>query len=293
MAVEKIRCGGKVNLFLKAERLREDGFHDIATLFYQFTDPADMVTIDFDAAPGIKVSSSDPALPVDGDNLAGRAAARFAEKSRIAPHWDIFIEKNLPVAAGVGGGSANAGKVLVLLNRHYGVLTDDQMLEIAASLGSDVPLFLYDTAMIGRSRGEVLEKAPELPELPLLLVNPRFPITARYAYTHIPDENRCPDRENQLGKLIDALTQSDFPRAAQFMLNDLEIALFAKFPLLVIFRENLEAFGALKVIVSGSGSSLVALFPDREKLLSAQKKFTEKFPEAGCWVLGSHPEESK
>ena len=285
MAVEKIKCGGKVNLFLKAERLREDGFHDIATLFYPFSTPADILTIDFDAAPGIKVSSSDPALPVDGDNLAGRAAARFAEKSGIAPSWNIFIEKKLPVAAGVGGGSANAGKVLVLLNRHYRALNDDQMLDIAASLGSDVPLFLYDTAMIGRSRGEVLEKAPELPELPLLLVNPGFPITARYAYTHIPAENRCPDSENNLGKLIEALRQNDLQMAAKFMLNDLEIALFAKFPLLAIFREKLEDLGALKVIVSGSGSSLVAMYPDRETLSAAQKKFVEKFPEAKCWAL--------
>lgn len=282
---ERAQCGGKVNLFLKVERLREDSFHDIATLFCPFSFPADTISINYDAAPGIRVRSDDPALPVDGANLAGRAAAKFAEKAQIAPHWDIFIEKELPVAAGVGGGSANAGKVLALLNKHYNALSENDLNAIASGLGSDVPFFLQNNAMIGRSRGEVLEKVPEFPLPPLLLVNPGFPVSARYAYTHIPDKLRCPDRENRLGKLIDALFSVDYQAAAKYMLNDLEYSLFEKFPLLSSLREKLASYGALKVIVSGSGSSLVALFPDREALTGAQKKFTSEFPMLRSWII--------
>ncbi|MCQ2377622.1 MAG: hypothetical protein MJ016_00225 [Victivallaceae bacterium] len=134
MAPQRFFAGGKINLFLKTERLRADGFHDISTLFLPFSRPADILTVEWEAPLGIHVTASSPDVPEGKDNLVYRAAMRYAEAAGIAPNWSIHIEKHLPVAAGVGGGSADAGCILAALEKRYTRLGGDALFKIAASV---------------------------------------------------------------------------------------------------------------------------------------------------------------
>ena len=117
--MERELSAAKLNLFLKVTKRRADGFHELETLFLPVSSPADRITVDFDGEPGIRVRSSRPGLPENLNNIAGRAALAYAEAAGIAPAFDIFIDKQIPVAAGMGGGSANAGTVLRLCDARY------------------------------------------------------------------------------------------------------------------------------------------------------------------------------
>ncbi len=261
---ESFLCGGKVNLFLKTERLNADGFHSILTLFLPFDDPADRLEIDFDAAPGIALACDAQNVPCDEKNLVWRAAQRYADAAQISPHWSIKLYKELPVAAGVGGGSADAGATLAMLESHYALLGKEKLAAIALSLGSDVPFFLQNSAAWATGRGEILHPIKKFPFPPLVLVNPGFPVSAKWAYTHLAPERRAPAEKEIINRIVDALTQKDYLRAAALLHNDLEYALFDKFPVLNVLRSQLEKLGALRVLVSGSGSSVFALMRDHE-----------------------------
>lgn len=125
----------KINLYLKVLKRRPDRYHELETLFLPLDTPADRVTLDFVDTPGIRVCSSLAGLPENLENLAGRAALAYADMAGIAPAWSIRIEKEIPVAAGMGGGSSNAAAVLRLLNRHYGKLSSEELADLRSHSG--------------------------------------------------------------------------------------------------------------------------------------------------------------
>lgn len=263
--IKTSRSGCKINWYLKVTGKRENGYHDIVTLFQYLESPSDTIEFDFAAAPGIKVFCDDPALPQGLDNLAGKAAQLYAQKAGISPCWRIFIKKEIPSAAGLGGGSADAGTVLRMLEEQYGLPGKEKLLETAAQIGADVPFFLSPGLVLAEGIGEKMTAFP-LPEKlpPVLIIFPGFPVSARWAYCNMAKERIAPAQENIVEELLSALRNNDFSALARQMHNDLEYALFDKFPLLEVLRQTLTLSGALRVMVSGSGSSLIALFADKE-----------------------------
>ena len=271
-----MESGGKINLFLRVTGCRADGYHTLETLFLPLTDPADEVTVEFAAAPGIALECGD-CEPVGKANLAYRAAELYAGETGIAPSWRIRLEKRIPVAAGLGGGSADAAAVLTLLERHYGALDADRLKRLALRLGADVPFFLYRRPMVGRGIGDELTPlAGPLPELHLLLVNPGFPVSAKWAYDHFATGA---GEGATLERLLAALAARDWPGAAANIRNDLSPALWKKFPLLGMIRDELKALGAVGVEVSGSGPTLFALFRDGGERAAAFGEFRRKHGE--------------
>lgn len=269
-------CGGKVNLFLKTECLNPDGFHSIATLFLPFDAPADRLEVEFDADEGISLYCDHPEVPCGEKNIVWKAAKSYADAAKITPHWSVFLHKDLPMAAGVGGGSSDAGAMLTALEKKYGALGREKLAGVALSLGADVPLFLIRKPCIGRGRGEKLSVIDDLPMPPVVLVNPAFPVSAKWAYTHLSDERRAPAENGVIARLVAALKEKNYPEAAPLLHNDLEYALFDKFPLLGALREELLQQGALRVIVSGSGSSLLALMRDHSQAETCATFFDRK-----------------
>lgn len=263
--IKTSRSGCKINWYLKVTGKRENGYHDIVTLFQYLESPSDTIEFDFAAAPGIKVFCDDPALPQDLDNLAGKAAQLYAQKAGISPCWRIFIKKEIPSAAGLGGGSADAGTVLRMLEEQYGSQGKEKLLETAARIGADVPFFLSPGLVLAEGIGEKMTAFP-LPEKlpPVLIIFPGFPVSARWAYCNMAKERITPAQENIAKELLSALQGNEISALAKLMHNDLEYALFDKFPLLEVLRQTLTLSGALRVMVSGSGSSLIALFADKE-----------------------------
>ncbi len=272
----------KINLFLKVTARRSDGYHELESLFLPLAVPADDIAIDLEALPGaITVGSSDIMLPGGTNNIAGKAAESWAKKSAVMPHWDINIVKNIPVAAGLGGGSSDAAAVLKLLNDHAGKPLNDEALHSAAlELGADVPFFLEPVPSVMTGIGE--KSAPldfALPELHILLLAPGFPVSAAEGYRLLMSNSIAPMSETLREKIIDSLRRGDVETFAGLLFNDLQKGVCNKYPVLDLLLSDMKSSGALNAVMSGSGPTLFALYKDAETLEKARKTLQEKYPE--------------
>ncbi|MCH2204972.1 MAG: 4-(cytidine 5'-diphospho)-2-C-methyl-D-erythritol kinase [Lentisphaerales bacterium] len=163
----KTNSPGKINLFLDVTAKRENGYHEILTLFLPIHDLSD--TIEISSSSGLEINSNHPGVPQDETNLCHKAATLFSKKTGITPNWQIHISKKLPVAGGMGGGSSNAAITLKLLNEKYDLpLTLEELAEIALSIGADVPYFLNPVPSLAQGIGEALETLQALHKVPLL-----------------------------------------------------------------------------------------------------------------------------
>lgn len=272
----------KINLYLKITGRRSDGYHTLESFFLPLEDPADDVAIDLEAAPGtITVGCSDILLPGGMGNIAGRAADLWAKKAAVMPHWDININKNIPVAAGMGGGSSDAAAVLKLLNDHFGTPLDTQSLRAAAlELGADVPYFLDPEPAVMRGVGEIAEALDfVLPELFILLAAPQFPVSAAEGYRLMMPEKISPMDEVLRDNISSALRTGDHEKLAKYIFNDLEAGVFEKYPLLTLLQKSVLDTGALCCRMTGSGPTLFALYADQKSLLEAAEELTAVYPE--------------
>lgn len=279
MALEKLSpC--KVNLLLNILGKRPDGFHDLETVMYP-VHIYDRLLLSV-GGQGIQLKCSEPSLPTDSGNLVYRAAASFLEAAKISDGVQLQLEKRIPMAAGLGGGSANAATTLLGLNELFGfALAPARLHELAASLGSDVPFFLQTKPALATGRGEKIEPLERFPCLngcALLLIHPGFGIATAWAYQALA---RFPKALNgRLGRakqLISLLQSSDLKTAALEFYNSLEAPAFWKFPLLVLFQEFLRANGAIATLMSGSGSTTFALVESQSAAESLAERFKGKF----------------
>ena len=254
---ESIDCGCKVNLRLKVTGRRPDKLHDLSSCFLFLPHPGDQLTVE--SVPGGGLSLEVPGFPeLAGEkNLLWQAALRYAQKCAVAPDWHLTLKKVVPLAAGLGGGSADAGALLSLLNTHY-ALPEDDLKQLAFSLGADVPFFLARRTAWVTGAGENLEFVDFPGSLPeIMIVNPGFPVSAKWAFTHL-DEKLISD-DDPAEKASFAAGRVNWQ---SFCRNDLAPAVFRKFPLLEMLRDELYSCGAEFVQMSGSGPSLFALFAD-------------------------------
>jgi len=272
----------KVNLILNILGRRADGFHELETIFQ----PVPLFDeLSFSRAPGgVALSCSIPELPTDSQNLVHRAATAFLSAAKISDGVKIHLEKRVPLAAGLGGGSANAATTLLGLNELFGQpLPTAKLADLAAALGSDVPFFLHSGPAIASGRGEKIEScAPflALKKKSLMLIHPGFGVSTAWAYKNLA---RFPGalngRAGRAQELAVLLKQSDLAAAAPHFYNSLEAPVLDKYPLLAIFQEFLRDHGAAVALMSGSGSTTFAIFENNahaQKLVpEIQKKFGE------------------
>lgn len=249
---------GKINLYLDVLGRRADGYHEIATVFLPLTAPADVITVADGAAGELTVTCTHPGVPEGPGNLCWKAATAFAQAAHVSPSWRVSIEKHIPVAAGLGGGSADAAAVLLALNRlHEEPLPGGPLSRLAARLGADVPFFLNPVPALGRGIGDVLTPVRCGRELDLVLINPGFPVPAAWAYAH---RGRVAVRPAPpLEPLLAALAAGDIEALAGLAWNALEFAVLDKFPLVAMLRDALLAAGCLCSHVSGSGPTVYGL----------------------------------
>jgi 4-diphosphocytidyl-2-C-methyl-D-erythritol kinase len=278
----------KVNLSLAVTAKRPDGYHDLDSLFYPFRDPSDEIRLeDAPAASGVVIRCDAPGVPLEPEkNLCGKAVYAYCKAAGMdVPGLVIHLEKRIPVAAGMGGGSADGATVLRLLQERFHALSQEQLEAAAFSLGADVPFFLnpYPSHITGA--GEHHAPVDGLPEhLPVLLAAPQYPVSAAWAYRHT-DLQRAISTPPRTNELIDALRRRDYEAAAQFMRNDLEHALFIKYPLLVLLRDFLLEHGALRAMITGSGPTILALFRDDAATQAARDRAASEFDPAVRFIL--------
>ena len=244
----------KINLFLRVVRKRKDGYHEIETIFLPLDNPCDTVSLDNSRNGKLEVTCSKASLS-GPDNLCYKAAEAFAKSAKIKPTWKIHVTKRIPLAAGLGGGSSDAAAVLRLLQKKYpNKISEAEIFRLASKIGADVPFFLNPVSSFATGIGEKLKPLPIKCRIPIVVVFPRFPVSAKWAY-----QNRMKSvSKASLDKVFSALEKND-PRRLTSLRNDLAPALWRKFPFLAILKDDLLRSGSLGVEVSGSGSSLFAI----------------------------------
>jgi 4-diphosphocytidyl-2-C-methyl-D-erythritol kinase len=239
----------KLNLALHVRARREDGYHELETLF-AFVEHGDVVRVAVAEADSFAVSGPFAgALAGEGDNLVTRAAAAFRAAFG-GGHHAIALEKHLPVASGLGGGSADAAATLRALARLHGVSIDDpNLFGIADALGSDVPACLYGRTAIGRGRGEQLEPIEGAPGVPVLLVNPLVPVSTAAVFKAWDGVDLGPLPGGRIGAIVHD-GRNDLEPAARAIAPEIDEVLdvMASQP------------GALMARMSGSGATCFALF---------------------------------
>ena len=274
----------KVNLLLNILGRRPDGFHDLETLFLPVP-LHDTLTFD-EAGEGIHLTCSHPGLPVDATNLVHKAASRFLETTGIRRGVRIHLEKRIPMAAGLGGGSSNAAHTLRGLNDLFGNPVTPGIIDaLAAGLGSDVNFFLQDGPALAVGRGEQVTSLAGFALLKgcgLFLHHPGFGISTAWAYQNLA---RFPEalhgRPGRAAEFLQAMEAGPLPVALAGLYNSLEAPALEKYPVLGMFQEFLRARGALGTLMSGSGSTTFAIFPDPEAAKAAVGPFEAEFGASG------------
>jgi 4-diphosphocytidyl-2-C-methyl-D-erythritol kinase len=274
----------KVNLILNILGRRADGFHELETVMQPVNVCDEMV---FErAGAALQLTCSNPELPVDSKNLVHRAATAFLAAANISDGVKIHLQKNLPLAGGIGGGSANAAVAFSALNELFGSpLPLEKLHELAAALGSDVPFFLYDKPALATGRGEkvrTLENFPALKGRAFFLVHPGFGISTPWSYQNLA---RFPEALNgQAGraqKLVSLLQAGDLKTASPEFYNSLEAPAFDKFPVLALYKEFLRENGAPVSLMSGSGSTTFAIAENLAAAENLAEKFKSQFGDNG------------
>ena len=285
MALEK-KSPCKVNLLLNILGKRPDGFHELETVLH----PVNLFDeIRFErGGNGIQLTCDEPGLPVDSKNLVYRAADAFLKLHNRRDGVRIHLQKKIPLAAGLGGGSGNAATTLLALNELFDrPLSAAKLSELAAALGSDVPFFLQNRPALATGRGEKIRPLDFFPALrggAFLLIHPGFGIATAWAYQSLA---RFPaalnGRRGRADKLVSSLRAGDLRAAAGEFYNSLEAPALEKYPVLALFQEFLRANGAPAALMSGSGSTTFAIAENQAAAESLAEKFKSKFG-TSCWT---------
>lgn len=261
----------KINLALHVRRRRADGYHDIETLF-AFARDGDVVSVEASERDEFTIVGPFAAgLRAEADNLVTRAAAAFGQAFGIADAHAITLDKRLPIASGIGGGSADAAATLRALARLHAVPLDDPRLyAIAAALGADVPACLDGRTTLGTGKGDALVAIPGLPDTPLLLVNPGVGVSTGAVFGSWDGIDRG------------GIGESDLLARALAGRNDLEPLARALAPVIGEVRAMLDAApGVLLSRMSGSGATCFALFDSVAGRATAAASAHER----GWWSL--------
>lgn len=234
----------KINLYLEVCGIRADGYHPIKTVF-QSISLHDELHCSHHDGEGLQLECQAEGVPDDDSNLICKAYRAFSEMTGKKPGLHIRLEKKIPVAAGLGGGSSNAASTLRHLNELSGFPLDNrQLAEIGANLGSDVPFFLVGGTAKAEGRGEILTPLDDAPAKELLLVKPDFGVSAAEAYA-----------------LFDSLHDKNFTFEQESNYrNDLEAGVFEKYPCLAEIKQKILRHSAENAVMCGSGSTIAGIF---------------------------------
>ena len=274
-----LRASAKVNLALEVLGKRGDGYHEIATVL-QAVDLFDRLTVE--TADTLSLHADDPELPTDEGNLVMRAARLLQKTSGIEKGARIELQKRIPVAAGLGGGSSDAAAALWGLNRLWGLRWPRARLqELAVELGMDVPFFLGTGRAVARGRGERLQTLPGGGGYALVLVNPRAPLSTREVYGRVPAGWHA--EATGTARVIEALRRRNVATLAAALTNNLERVVEPVLPVIGRMKAALMAAGALGAIMSGSGPTVFGL----ARSLDHARQVRSRVSRAGwaCWAV--------
>lgn len=280
----KISAYAKINLTLDVFSKRSDGYHSIASVM-QSIGLHDTLTLTKTLEEGIAFLCDSPdsiPIPNDPTNLVWRAAdlllSRSQEAGKEVTGIAIHLEKRVPSQAGLGGGSSDAAATLVGLNRLLGTAwTEKELVAMAATLGSDVPFFIYGGTVVARGRGELLTPLVDSPTMPLVVVKPDVGVSTAWAYSALDnDAERTSHRATK--RMEEALAQGDTDRFFAWQSNDFELPVFEHHPQLAWLHDELRMAGARAVHLCGSGSAVYGMMATEREAERVASLLRQKYP---------------
>lgn len=246
----------KINLGLSILSKRADGYHELETIFYPVA-----LNDALEILPAVESSFTQTGIEVPGDpaqNLCLKAYDILKKDFPRLPSIQMHLHKNIPMGAGLGGGSSDGTAVLILLNQQFSLeLSQDQLIEYASQLGSDCPFFVLNKACRATGRGEILQPIElDLSAFQIVLVHPGKHISTAWAFQQL--------RPHEKSKSIQSIIQMPIENWKDHLVNDFESAVFNAAPTLLGIKEQLYALGAIYASMSGSGSSFYGIFPKEQ-----------------------------
>lgn len=271
----KIKAQAKINIGLFITSKRNDGYHNLSTLFYPINSLFDVLTIE--KSNRFEFKCDDINIPTNEDNLIVKAKNLLEKTFSIKINVKISLNKKIPSQAGLGGGSSDAAAVLKALNKMFNLEINYEMLnDLTLKLGSDVPFFIKSQPAIGTSRGEILKDINIEIKEPILIVKPNISISTKEAFGNIIPTNT----EFNFNSIIEDNALNYF-KMKELVKNDFEDYAFKKYSELKLIKDQLYEFGSLFALMSGSGSSLYGIFKDMDSANIAKNKFSKYY---FCWI---------
>ncbi|MBN2059979.1 MAG: 4-(cytidine 5'-diphospho)-2-C-methyl-D-erythritol kinase [Deltaproteobacteria bacterium] len=260
-----IKAPAKLNIRLKVVGRRHDGYHEIVTIMVP-VDLYDFIHLKIKPCSGINLVCKGFSAPADETNLASRAASLFFSETKKKDGLIIDLIKNIPIGAGLGGGSSNAASVLKSLNNYYSnPLSKTEMHDLAVSLGADVPFFLECRPSVATGIGDILEPIDKWPNLYYLIIIPPVSVSTSWAYENV----RLQLTTDEYSYINSVLKFEPIP-ISHILENDLEKVTSASFPIIETLKKMLLDAGAEGAVMSGSGSSVFGVFSSADRAKSAE-----------------------
>jgi len=260
--VISLKAPAKVNLFLEILGKRDDGYHEIETIMQEI-DLADSLQFE-ETQEGVTLECNDKNIPANQDNLVCKAANLILEECGIRKGVIINLEKNIPVGAGLGGGSSDAATTLKALNSLWKVgLNNEELMGFAAKLGSDIPFFINGKTALCRGRGELITPVEVRNRMDYIILFPRVHISTETIYKNLKID--LTKKRKDVSFFLDALKYSEVASISKLLFNRLEEIIFATYPDLLQVKSTLESFDFCGLSISGSGSAFFGLCNDKHQ----------------------------
>ncbi len=267
MQTLNLKAPAKVNYLLDVIRRRPDGYHELRMVM-QRINLCDDISITLTDSPTVAVTCSKNGVPDGPDNIAWKAARIMLDLSGSNQGADIVITKNIPVAAGLGGGSSDAATVLMGFNELLNLsLPDKRLMEIGVTLGADVPFFIFKKTALAEGIGEKLSAMPDMPKVWILIINPGVHVSTAWVYRSLELTNE---------RVLSTLPQ--FYRTAEDICsifnNDLESVTIPAFPVIADIKKLMIQNGSTGSMMSGSGSTVFGVFSNKKEAENAGKQIS-------------------
>lgn len=277
---------GKINLGLDVLGRRENGYHDVRMVM-QTVYLYDQITLTKTKKPGIALETNLFFLPVDENNLAYRAAKLLMDEFQVKEGVHISLEKHIPVAAGMAGGSSNAAAVLFGINRMFSLgLSTEELMERGVTLGADVPYCIMRGTVLAEGIGEELTPLPPMPKCYVLIAKPPISVSTKLVYEKL-DSHEIEDHPDIDG-ILEGLQEENLEKIASRMGNVLEKVTIEEYPVIAEIKDMMKEHGALNAMMSGSGPTVFGLFDNKEVVRAAADKIRKSKLAKQVYVTNVH-----
>lgn len=257
----RLRALAKINLGLDVLRKREDGYHELRMIM-QTINMYDQLDIEISKTPGIKITTNLPFIPVNESNLVYKAAKLLMDEFQVEQGITVDLQKFIPVAAGMAGGSSDAAAAMIGVNRLFGLgLSVKELMERGVKIGADVPYCLLRGTALAEGIGDKLRALPACPDCYVLIGKPAISVSTKFVYENLHANEL--EYHPEIDKMLEAIQWHNLNKIADCMGNVLETVTIPHYPVIQEIKDHMKEHGALNAMMSGSGPTVFGLFDDK------------------------------